>query len=131
MLSSASLLFALKSGCLNSQACGGRQYMWRCRKKSATHPCSVRRLSVLFVVVPHFVKVIFVQLSNKTGKIAVLEMLWQYVFREFFILQNDEAVSLVSPSHNTLIGRILQHPAQRLAVAFRRCRGIISPGMGG
>lgn len=53
-----------------------------------THPRPVRRLSILLVVVAHFVEVVLVELANKTGKVAVLEMLWQDVFGEFFILQD-------------------------------------------
>jgi hypothetical protein len=46
----------------------------------------IGRLSVLLVVVPYFVEIVFVELSNEAGKIAMLEMLRKYRFREFLVL---------------------------------------------
>jgi hypothetical protein len=90
MLSSASLLFILKSGCLNSQACVavsswlhqrrapwlvGRRALGITKKGRQAYPGTVWRLAILFVVVSNFVEVVLVQLTNEAGKVAVLEML--------------------------------------------------------
>jgi hypothetical protein len=40
-----------------------------------TYPSAVWRLAVLLIVVPDFVEVILVQLSDKTREVAVLEVL--------------------------------------------------------
>lgn len=45
-------------------------------------------MTILLIVVSHFVEVIFVQLANKTGEVAVLEMLRENVFRELFVLRD-------------------------------------------
>lgn len=59
----------------NAIAMGGQAY-----------PCSIRARTAVLVVMPHFVKIIFVQLPYKACKVAVLKVLWEYVFCEFFIL---------------------------------------------
>jgi hypothetical protein len=87
MLSSASLLLALKSGCLNSQACGLDQSMRREHGNAGTYSYPVRRLSVLLVVVAHLVKVILIKLSHEACEIAVLEVLREYVLGKFFVLR--------------------------------------------
>ena len=45
-------------------------------------------MTILLVVVSHFVEVILVQLTDKTGEVAVLEMLGENVFRELFVLRD-------------------------------------------
>lgn len=50
------------------------------------HPWPVLGLRILFVVVSHFVEVVFVQLPYKTCKVAVFEVLWEYVLCEFLVL---------------------------------------------
>ena len=75
MLSRASLLFALNSGCLNSHAyiCSATVLLWtplRC-----THSGTVGRCSILLVVMPHFVEVVLVQLPDKAREVAVFEVL--------------------------------------------------------
>ena len=40
-----------------------------------TYTSAIWRLPIIFVVVSHFVEIVLVQLSHKTGKVAVLEML--------------------------------------------------------
>jgi hypothetical protein len=52
-----------------------------------TNAGTVLRLTILLVVVSHFVKVVFVQLAHETGEVAVLEMLGQNMFCEFFVLR--------------------------------------------
>ena len=52
-----------------------------------TCPCTIWRMSALFIVVSHLVEVILVELANKTRKIAVLEMLREDGFCESFILE--------------------------------------------
>lgn len=54
----------------------------------STNTRAVLRLTILLIVVSHFVEVIFVQLANKTGEVAVLEMLRENVFRELFVLRD-------------------------------------------
>lgn len=74
MLSSESLLLALNSGCLNSQAWAESEAKANSASNGPTYPGSVRRLATLLVVVPDFVEVIFIQLSHKAGKIAMFEV---------------------------------------------------------
>jgi hypothetical protein len=50
------------------------------------YPCSIRRLAAFFVIVADFVEVILVQLSHKTGEVAVFKMFWQNVLGEFLVL---------------------------------------------
>lgn len=88
MLSSESLLFALNSGCLNSQACAGRgQQIWAKPEAGTTHIRPVWRLPGFLIVLANFVEIVLVELANKTGKIAVLEVLGQDGFCEFLALQ--------------------------------------------
>lgn len=51
-----------------------------------TYSRAILGLTVLFVVVAHFVEVVLVQLSNETGKIAVLEVLGKDVLRKLLVL---------------------------------------------
>lgn len=51
-----------------------------------TYPGPVGRLSVFFIVMTNFVEIVFIQLTDKTSKIAMLEVLWEYMFCEFFVL---------------------------------------------
>lgn len=46
---------------------------------------TVRRLAILLIL-PDFVEIILVELPNKAGKVAVLEMFRQYGLREFLVL---------------------------------------------
>lgn len=48
---------------------------------------SVRRLATLLVVLPDLVKIVFIELAHKTGKIAVLEMLGQDGLGELLALE--------------------------------------------
>ncbi len=43
-------------------------------------------MSTVFVVVSHFVEVVLIELTDETGKIAVLEMFGQNGFCEPFVL---------------------------------------------
>lgn len=87
MLSSASLLFILKSGCLNSQAYRHVSLHLPAQiHHNKTYPDTVRRCSSLLIVVPYFMKVILVQLTYKAGKVAVFEMFRQDVLGEFLVL---------------------------------------------
>lgn len=54
---------------------------------ACTHPRPIRRLSPVFIIMPDFVKVVFVQLAHKTCEIAMLEVLRQDVFRKLLILR--------------------------------------------
>jgi hypothetical protein len=47
---------------------------------------SVGRCPALFIVLAHFVKVIFVQLADEAGKVAVFEMFGKDGFGEFLVL---------------------------------------------
>ena len=50
-----------------------------------TYVATIRRFAVLLVV-PDFVEVIFVELSDEAGKVAVLEVLRQNCLGEFLVL---------------------------------------------
>ena len=122
MLSSESLLFALKSGCLNSHA-----YQASAKEQQVegppllTHPNTVRRMPALFGVLSDLVEVIFVELSDETGKIAVFEVFRQDGLGESLILggwsdimtrkgeavsrwganlEHDKALAVITPSHH-------------------------------
>ena len=56
------------------------------QRKRYTHACSVRRLSILFIVVSDFVEVVLVELANEAGKIAMLEVFREDRFGEALIL---------------------------------------------
>lgn len=99
----------------------------------------VRRLSSLFIILSHFVKIVFVELAHKAGEVAVLEMLRQdrlgkllALYRDqsgFFVLarskkeqcgwrinsylENDETIVVVTPAHDVSIRWILQHSVIR------------------
>jgi hypothetical protein len=55
--------------------------------RGCTNTRAVLGLTIFLIVVSHFVEVVFVQLANKTGEIAVFEMLRKDVFRKFLILR--------------------------------------------
>lgn len=57
------------------------------RCQDATYAWAVRRLPRLLIVMPHFVEVVLVQLANKTGEVAVLEMFREDVLGEFLVLR--------------------------------------------
>lgn len=44
------------------------------RAMKGTYSSTVWRLSILFIIVPHFVEVVLVQLSYETREITVLEV---------------------------------------------------------
>jgi hypothetical protein len=54
--------------------------------QDATYPRPIGRLPILFVVMTNFVEIVFVQLPDKTSKVAVFEVLGQYVFCKLFVL---------------------------------------------
>jgi hypothetical protein len=76
------------------------------------------------------VEIVFVQLTNKTGEVAVLEVLWEDMLCEFLVLdcmsassslsmwprcrlahlQNNKAVAFITPPDYILICRCFQHP---------------------
>ena len=75
---------------------------------------------------PHFVKVIFVQLADEAGEVAMFEVFREDVFREFLVLAQsqyvsipsptmrkylkyNEAISLVSPAYYAFVLRAFQH----------------------
>ena len=91
MLSSESLLLALNSGCLNSHAYSESASKTK-SKCSIAYTSAIRRLATLLIVVPHFVKIIFVQLADKAGEVAVLEVFRQDRLCELFILGNDSVL---------------------------------------
>lgn len=86
MLSSASLLLALKSGCLNSQACKRRLNSCLGHQTLYTYTRAVWRLAILLIVVSHFMEVVFVQLPDEAGEIAVLEVFGEDMLGEFLVL---------------------------------------------
>lgn len=57
-----------------------------CLYIAKTYALPIRRLSRLFIVVPDFVEVIFVQLPDEAGKVAVLKVFRKDVLCEFFVL---------------------------------------------
>lgn len=90
MLSNESLLLALNSGCLNSQAF----LVSRCNQSwgvEVTNIRPVRRLPCFFIVLAHFVEVVLVELADETGKVAVFEVFGENGFGEFFALQHQQS----------------------------------------
>ena len=96
-------------------------------KKDIAYPRSIRRLSALLIVMPHFVKVVFVQLSHEASEVAVLKVLRKDGFGEALILagvskacdyrlerksdlEDHEAITFVTPSDYLRICRVLEHP---------------------
>lgn len=55
---------------------------------------TVWRLSILLIVLPDLVEVIFVELTYETRKVAVFKMFWQDGFGKFLALQQDKATPL-------------------------------------
>lgn len=55
----------------------------------ATNIGPVRRLPRFFIVLAHFVKVVFVELAYETGEVAVFEVFGEDGFGEFFALQHE------------------------------------------
>ena len=87
MLSSASLLFALKSGCLNSQAYIPLfSYFLYAYRKQCSYSRPVWRPSPFFVVVSNLVEVVFVELTDETSKVAMFKVLRQDGLGELFVL---------------------------------------------
>lgn len=87
---------------------------------------------------PHFVKIVFVQLANKTGEVAVLEMLGQNGFGKAFVLhepsgcyfawqalsrtdsnlKHDKTVPVIAPPYHRRICRIFQHSLHHALASF-------------
>lgn len=99
-----------------------------------TYTWTIRRCAPVFIVMPNLVEVVFVELSHKTRKVAVLEMLWKDVFRKLLVLlwcqrvvfqlrsaksylKNHKAVAFISPSYNAFILRTFEHPAKIRSIA--------------
>ena len=93
MLSRASLLFILKSGCLNSHACSRQPLLQTASSHVKSYPHAIRRCPSFLIIVPNLVKVVFVQLPYEAGEVAVLEVFRQDVFRELLVLQIFSAVA--------------------------------------
>lgn len=63
-------------------------------ERCSTYARTIWRLAVFLIVVPYFVEVVFIELPDKAGKVAVLEMLGENVFCEFFVLRAGQCVEL-------------------------------------
>lgn len=77
---------------------------------------------------PYFVKVVLVELSNETGKVAVFEVLGQDVLGKLLILrsisdrssptlepldlEDDKTIAFISPANDALVLRCFQHLVQ-------------------
>jgi hypothetical protein len=55
----------------------------------------------------NFVEVIHVELADKGGKFTMLKVLGEYLFHEFLLVFNYEAVAFICPLDNTAISLIL------------------------
>ena len=60
------------------------------------YPWTIRRACTLFVIVPYFMEIVLVELTDKTGEVAVLEMLRKNGFRELLILSSSSALRPVT-----------------------------------
>jgi len=100
---------------------------------------------------PYFVEVVLVQLAHEAGKVAVLEVFREDVFRKLLVLfqqsalsldlapphpqfrntclEYDETVAFVSPAHHTLILGALQHPTGDIGVSRGHRLGRIASGV--
>ena len=98
---------------------GGPEGNMYCR----TYTCAIRRLPALFIVVPYFVEVIFVELAHETGKVAVLEMLRENVLGEFLVLraavsnERPRAVSAVQRRHTSSTTKLSPSFPQRTTLS--------------
>lgn len=99
-----------------------------------TYAWSIRRLATFFVIVADLMKVVLVQLSDKTGEVAVFKMLWQNVLCKFLVLtfgqreksiltvlpsthlEDYKTVALVTPPNYAFILRTFQHSAPLLEI---------------
>lgn len=54
--------------------------------RSPSYARPVRRVPTLFVVVPHFVEIVLVELAHKAREVAMLEVFWENRFGESFVL---------------------------------------------
>jgi hypothetical protein len=79
MLEFPSLSIVSLGGC-------GRSRSLSCRASVETYPRPVRRLPVFFIVVSDFVEIVLVQLPDETRKVAVFEVLGQYMFGKLLVL---------------------------------------------
>ena len=108
-----------------------------------TYPSTIGGLPAILIVVSHFVEVVFIQLADEAGKIAVFEVFGQDGFGESLVLrgrwsvirfpasqlssgrpcttyfEHDKASTVITPSHDLCIGRILQHSGSRCQPGIR------------
>jgi hypothetical protein len=122
MLSRESFLFAWNSGCLNSHACSRVSLTVYRRGGTRTHVGAIWGGTVILIVLSDLVKVIFVELSDETGKVAVLEVFREDELCEFLVLplvsvtwgkacgciwavyfQDHKTLSAFSPTYDALI----------------------------
>ena len=75
----------------------------RCEHSIVTYADAVGRVTAFFVVVPYFVEVVLVELSDEASEVAVFEVLGQDGFGKLLVLEHDEAVALVSPTHHRVV----------------------------
>jgi hypothetical protein len=97
MLSRLSFLSALNSGCRNSHACHANCQHAPLLPRghpmgTTTYISSIWRLAALLVM-PDFVEIVLVQLTDETRKVAVLEVFWEDRLGELLILQPRRSVS--------------------------------------
>ena len=91
-----------------------------------TYTWAIRRSGAVFVGVPHFMEVVFIELSHETCKVAVFKMLRKDMFCELLVLswrqrvvlgspckisylEDHKTITLISPSDNALILWAFQH----------------------
>lgn len=82
---------------------------------------AVRRCASFFIVLPHFVEVVFIQLPHEARKIAVFEMLGKDGFCEFLVLRWSKVNMMLNEcdADKNLPPRaprsyLLHHPISRL-----------------
>ena len=86
ILSSESFLFAWNSGCLNSHAWPQVSLNVKDEREVGTDIGPIWRWTAILVVLSDLVEVIFIQLSDETRKVAVLEVFREDQLGEFFVL---------------------------------------------
>jgi hypothetical protein len=59
----------------------------------STYPSAIWRLTIILIIMPHFMEIVFVQLSNETREVAVLEVFGQNVLCEFLVLSRTVSSS--------------------------------------
>lgn len=88
MLSRLCLLCLVNSGCLNSQACNTRVSCCPFSDKDKRTYLRAIWGDSIFLVLPDFVEVIFIQLANKAGKVAMLEVFRKNMLCELLVLSS-------------------------------------------